>query len=416
MHQRPLPPRGHHDRKNRNAGLNIMNRPSRTRLPDFPAIRLQRAFTLVELMVAMTIGLLLVSALLAVFMNVSRTNREMAKTNILIENGRFAVQLLQNDLIHAGYWGELDFTGADDIPPAVPALADIEIPNPCLAVAGWTSEHKENLLSIPVQGFADATGLSTCGVTGVLGTSDVLLVRHANTCARGAANCDEGTDTGPHIQVSACREPTNLPPPRPPGIEPDYLIEPIGATPPSPATFWLRGKTCPTFPLAALNAPLRKVVSHIYYLALSGSPQQPTLMRIAMENGAYTAPQPFIEGIEQFRVEYGIDENGKNGLPISATNPGDGSADRFITTEDLVDADAAAPCDTAGSRCFLLANTVAVKVHVLARNLEPTPGHRDNKTYQLGATTIAAANDNFKRHVFSSTVRLVNPSGRRETP
>lgn len=374
--------------------------------------RRQQAFTLVELMVAMTIGLLLVSALLAVFLNVSRTNREMAKTNILIENGRFAVQLLQNDLIHAGYWGGLDFVGSEDIPPAVPAPTGI--PAACSAVASWTAQYKTNLLSIPVQGFANGTGLSACGITGVLGTSEVLLVRHANTCVRGAANCDEGADTGPHIQISTCRQETD-PDPSP------YVIEPAGAGAPSPATFPLREKDCPAAAtLTAVDAPLRKVVSHIYYLAMSGTPSQPTLMRISMENGAYATPQPFIEGIEQFRVEYGIDENGKNGLPIDLTatppNLGDGSADRFITTAQLAAADATAACDIAGSRCFLLANTVAVKVHVLARNLEPTPGYTDSKTYQLGATTVAAANDNYKRHVFSSTIRLVNPSGRRETP
>lgn len=365
----------------------------------------QRAFTLIELMVAMAIGLLLLTALLAVFVNVSRSNRELSRTNLLIENGRFAVQLLQNDLIHAGFWGELDFIGAEDIPPAVPAPTGI--PGACTAVAGWTAEYKANLMSIPVQGFPDGTGLSTCGVTNVLGTSDVLLVRHANTCLRGAANCDEGTDTGPHIQVSTCRSETD-PDPSP------YLMEPVGDGAPSTTTFLLRGKACPALPLAALSAPLRKVITHIYYLANSNG--QPTLMRIAMENGAYTSPQPFIEGIEQFRVEFGIDENGKNGLAISATNPGDGSADRFITTDQLDAADATGACNDATSRCFLLANTVAVKVHVLARNLEPTPGYTDNKTYRLGVAEVGAANDNFKRHVFSSTIRLVNPSGRRETP
>ena len=374
--------------------------------------RRQRAFTLVELMVAMTIGLLLLSALLAVFLNVSRTNREMAKTNILIENGRFAVQLLQNDLVHAGYWGELDFVGSEGIPPAVPAPTGI--PAACLAVASWTNQYKANLLSIPVQGFSDGTELPACNVTAVLGSSDVLLVRHANTCVRGAADCDEGADTGPHIQISTCRQDTD-PDPSP------YVLQSVGSGTPATTTFPLRKKACPaSATLSAVDAPLRKFVSHIYYLAMSGTPSQPTLMRISMENGAYTGPQPFIEGIEQFRVEYGIDEKGKNGLPIDLTatpqNPGDGSADRFITTAQLAAADAAAACDIASSRCFLLANTVAVKIHVLARNLEPTPGYTDNKTYRLGATTVAAANDNYKRHVFSSTIRLVNPSGRRETP
>jgi type IV pilus assembly protein PilW len=125
-------------------------------------------------------------------------------------------------------------------------------------------------------------------------------------------------------------------------------------------------------------------------------------MRVSLVNGAYTTPQPLIEGIEAFRVEYGIDTLGTNGLPISATNPGDGSADSYV---------ACAPCTQ-----DQLANIVAVKLHVLARNLEATPGYTDSKSYQLGGTAIAAANDGFKRHVFSTTVRLVNPSGRREAP
>jgi hypothetical protein len=32
------------------------------------------------------------------------------------------------------------------------------------------------------------------------------------------------------------------------------------------------------------------------------------------------------------------------------------------------------------------------------------------------ANTIAAANDHFKRHVFTTSMRLSNISGRRETP
>ncbi len=32
------------------------------------------------------------------------------------------------------------------------------------------------------------------------------------------------------------------------------------------------------------------------------------------------------------------------------------------------------------------------------------------------ANTIAAANDHYKRHVLTSSVRLINISGRRETP
>jgi type IV pilus assembly protein PilW len=318
------------------------------------ADRSQRGFSLVELMIAITIGMLVVAALLALFLNITRNNRELAKANTQIENGRFAIQLLQNDLVHAGFWGELR--------PAAPTA----IPDPCLAVGSWDAAYKANMLGVPVMGFSDSTFPSTCTtVSSPQTNSDVLVVRHANTCTWNSAGCDGGADEGPHIQVSNC---TASNPP-----EVAYVVEADSAE------FTLTNNNCTTV------APRRKVVSNIYYVS------DDVLMRSSFTDGAYQAAQPLIEGIEALRFEYGIDADG------------DGSPDNYLS----------APPTT----LVQLANIVAVKVHVLARNLEATPGYTHNKTYQLGNTTvITPANDGFKRHVFSTTVRLVNPSGRREVP
>jgi type IV pilus assembly protein PilW len=340
---------------------------------------LQSGFSLVELMVAITIGLLILAALLALFVNITRNNNELAKVNSQIENGRFAIQVLENDVVHAGFWGPLAYT------TTLPMPDPTAIPNPCAAVNTWDPAYKQNLLAIPVQGFANGGTLGACNVAGVLASSDVLVVSHANTCTWGTAGCDGGADTGPHIQVSACQ--AGLPP------EAMYVVD--------SANFPLLDKACAPgcAPGCATKAARRKIVTNIYYLATSNN--LPTLMRVSLVNGAYTnPPQPLIEGIEAFHVEYGIDTLGRNGLPISATNPGDGSADSYVSC---------APCTL-----NQLANIVAVKIYVLARNLETTLAYTDTKAYQLGGTAIPAKNDGFKRHVFSTTVRLVNPSGRRE--
>lgn len=339
-------------------------------------------FSLVELLIAIVLSLIIMTGLVALYASVSRTNSEMAKTNQLIENGRFAIQLLQSDLAHAGFWGAID------------PLEATAVPDPCLSYANsgsrpkWPTDaallaaYKTNLLAIPVHGYADGSALTNCGVANVAAKSNVLIVRHANTCVAGSSGCDGGSDiVGPHIQQSGCR--TGVP------LEASYVLD--GTV----ANFTLKAKDCATV------APRRKMIVNIYYVATSNG--QPTLMRVSMDNGVYSSPEPLVDGIEAFQVEYGIDTLGSNGLAISATNPGDGNADSYVSC--------APDCNLA-----TLANVVAVKLHVLARNLDPTAGYIANKVYQLGPLSVPAANDNYKRHVFSTTVRLVNTSSRRELP
>ena len=61
-------------------------------------------------------------------------------------------------------------------------------------------------------------------------------------------------------------------------------------------------------------------------------------------------------------------------------------------------------------------NAVAVRIHVLVRSDQITPGYVDTKTYEMGGTTLGPFGDNFKRHVFTRTIRLTNVASRRETP
>ena len=64
-----------------------------------------------------------------------------------------------------------------------------------------------------------------------------------------------------------------------------------------------------------------------------------------------------------------------------------------------------------------LMNVTSVKIYVLARSREASPNYTDSKTYTLGsAGDVGPFNDNFKRHVFTTTVRLTNVAGRRMTP
>jgi len=110
----------------------------------------QRGFGLVELMVSMLIGLVIIGALVTLFVNTSGGNRELARANSMIENGRFAIKVLEDDLGHAGYWGGYipmfdDQTASLTVAPTDDPGA---IPDPCQDPTTWTSEDRENLIGI----------------------------------------------------------------------------------------------------------------------------------------------------------------------------------------------------------------------------------------------------------------------------
>ena len=386
-----------------------------------PKIAIQSGFSLIELMVAITIGLIITAALGALFLGINRTNQEMAKANSQIENGRFAMQLLQSDIVHAGFWGDyvpqFDNLSYPDAPADVPAV----VPNPCLAFSTpWTAAHATTLIGLPIQSYETTpptgSGCLTNLATNKKAKTDLLVLRYAETCVPGETNCEADTTGALYFQASQC-ELENASP---------YVF--------ATSAFTRHKRDCvgtgvpQALPITAGRiAEKRKFISNIYYIrdyAKTIGDNIPTLMisQFELVGGvlAHQTAVPLIEGIEGFRVELGIDNLSDSGAAvdytaavnwadptnlISPTNRGDGVPDTFIRCLD------ATPCTAAQ-----LANVVAVKIYVIARAETLSPGYINSKTYALGNTTLGPFNDGFKRHVFSTTVRVNNVSGRRETP
>jgi type IV pilus assembly protein PilW len=190
----------------------------------------------------------------------------------------------------------------------------------------------------------------------------------------------------------------------------------------------------------AVLAPKRRFVSYIYWVrdfAAEAGDGVPTLVRSEFDNGpggllAHRDPVPLVEGIDGLWVELGIDRISitndfvRNRDPIEwdddetkqrAINRGDGVPDVFVRCNPECTGLPPAVGDAAATPLDDLTNVTAVKLYVLARSREATPGYRDTKTYSIGAAgMLPAFNDGFKRHVYSTTVRLPNVSGRRERP
>lgn len=67
--------------------------------------RRQLGLTLIEMMVAITIGLILLAGVIQIFSSNKQTYRVQDATSRLQENGRFALQLMANDIRMADFWG-----------------------------------------------------------------------------------------------------------------------------------------------------------------------------------------------------------------------------------------------------------------------------------------------------------------------
>src|SRR5690242_20294249 len=66
----------------------------------------QQGLSMVEMMIALTIGLIILAAMTSVFVNSSHSQMAAQNTGQQIENGRYALDALTQDLHLAGYYGE----------------------------------------------------------------------------------------------------------------------------------------------------------------------------------------------------------------------------------------------------------------------------------------------------------------------
>jgi len=372
-------------------------------------------FTLVELMISLALGLLIILALVTMLINVNRNNTDMGNANRLVENGRFASQLLTTDVIHAGYWGgyvpnydSLQYTGVPELASVGGGTVPTAVPDPCAAFpTAWTDEYKANLVGIPVQA-SNVTDTGTkpfCDalLTDAKQNSDVLVVRHVETCVAGSGTneCAAVAANTLYFQASTCDSDAS-----------GFVLGTTG--------FDLKKRSGNT--ACGATADVRKFASTIYYVK---DANPPVLMRSQMgASGIETKhldAQALVEGVENFRVEFGIDSVSDSGGAVTATAAVTWANDKVLNSPtnrgDGIPEGAYVRC-TQASPCtaYQLMNAVAVKLYVLVRAEKETLGWQDTKTYALGSTTLGPFNDGYKRHVFSQTIRLVNVSGRRETP
>lgn len=352
----------------------------------FLPLRRHRGITLVEMLVAVSIGVVMLTAMSLLFANNSRTRAEIERSSQEAENGRFALDLLATELQHAGYLAELDGRLL-----TLPASK----PDPCATDPAVL----RGALGVHVQGEdGSAAGLGC--ITDVKPGTDVIVVRRAATCIAGAGDCLPLAAGAPGFQASSCNDPLRAE--LATGVIDNFYRLSTAA-----ADFSLTRRDCTT------AAPVRRYLARIYFVAANDRPGDgmPTLKRAELGAGGFTTVS-LVQGVDDLQVEYGLDSSGDGNPDVYSASP-----DGYLG------------CDSSSTPTCVghWVSVVSAKLFILSRNPTPSPGHVDQTVYALGRVADAVAGsgepaevgpfgDGYKRSVFQQLVRLQNASGRRFSP
>ena len=162
---------------------------------------IQNGFSLIELMIAMVLGLILIGGVVNVFLASSQTYRLQEAMFRVQESGRFALDIMLRDLRDAGFQDLLDLNNSRDV--SITAVQGFQVgAPPANVVAGVTSE----ILSIPPNAANSGGGVAYYVAPDAGGQS--TLFRNANAVVEGVENVaftygvDTNSDREPDAYLS----------------------------------------------------------------------------------------------------------------------------------------------------------------------------------------------------------------------
>ena len=335
-------------------------------------------YSVVELLVAVAIGLLVMAGILGLFVTNKGVFTSTTQATELQESGRFALSYLLQDLRHAYFFGEKHYQGfvfATD--SGAPRNDEVDPDTQCDGMnAVYSFNANSSPTSFPLHGTA-ATASSAIGciedalvVSGI--PSDILVIKSAQPRAfNNTADLSDG-----NVYIASNRldgvmrlftGDVTMPSLSPSCSGPPDVCLPFG-------TYW----------------PYRFAA---YYIRAPGTDRDPpTLARMVMKwdatAGMTVVPEDLVDGVEGMRVLYGISTDNEPPVYVSASAVGNWD------------------------------DVVSVQVYLLLRSTRPDPGHQDSRTYQMGDLSVTATSGtavsqgaqlrNFRRHLISTSVMLRN--------
>lgn len=319
----------------------------------------QRGVNLIEIMVAMVIGLFLVMGATTLYVNTRKSSDVDDSIARMQETARYAMSVIETDVRMANNWGlKKDGSNFDNGNSNSNAVTGATASN---RYGGMTANSLEpstgNTCGLGtatnVDRYVEATDSSFPFTTScppspgnASGTADTLIVRRVNS-ATSAADSN-------FLQVCSTRTAATI-------------ISDSSAT--------------------CQNGEIHNLSTNIYYINL-GSDQSssfPSLRRKVLVSGKVFNDVEVIPGIEDFQVELGWDNSASDSA----------GAVRYVSPNAL----------PAGGRI------VAVRVWLLVRADQPDFTFTDTRTYSYANRVGYSPNDNFRRLLMSRTFFIRNVTG-----
>lgn len=286
--------------------------------PTIPPLQ-QHGLTLIELLIAMTIGLFIAGAVSALYINTRSGFNYLEEVSRIQETGRFAMDTISRDIRMAGYNG----CGKDT------TLVNV--------VTGASTGPFLNF-SIPIRGYGDGVAFpSAITNAGAISGTDAIVLLGTDTSSElvvqnhnpSSAQIDTNTHSvkpGEILLITDCAKasifqvtgPTNN------NNNATNVVHNTGTGTPGNCTKFL-GASCGSTPVSYTYKPgssLMRVYSNAYFIANSSlNNGTRSLWSLALEGntGGSASARELLVGVSDMQINYGLDMNG------------DGSADQYVT-------------------------------------------------------------------------------------
>ncbi len=308
----------------------------------------QRGYSLVGIMIAMALGLFVLTGMFQLFVTNKASFRLQIDQSQLHERGRFVIDQLTQDLKRAGYYG-----GNAEVSMISGSLPQIEVEETCEANSNrWGRMLRQALYGIDGSAGSARLAAYACLPDFINTDSDVIVTRYASPW-----QVTRYERSRPYLRTALFEGRMFL------GSDEadaaNRLADPVQST--------------------------RELVAHAYFIG--ETPEEcegndvPGLFQIALDENGQPQARLFAPGVERLRFQYGLDLDG------------DGNVDRYTRAADVAD----------------WARVVSVELWLLVRSQCPDPLHTDDRTYVLGSETFQPQ-DHYRRQFFVSTISLRNRS------